>query len=300
MPIVPDQRAPERVTPRWPSWLRSGAPPASGPGLWPFDAELVGLELGLRTLVKREHFTEVAADTDGAWLAGQGILVSRPDLPRSDARRVTFGARSERALHDAQRLEGLLARSETSKAASAELGRLLGYPDCCVEAHANLATRDDASLLDSCLPRFPYEPASPLTLWLAAPLALVSHTPCSLRCKATARLASTLLTELDRRHRGFRHRWEHLARRVHVLDAAGRCFLLESTGNPDAPRGAEVASATELLVPSQGGDVDVMREHTTLRGERLRCEDGRLMLENPSAGNIAWAADHRGAVEGSA
>ncbi|MDH5491914.1 MAG: hypothetical protein OEY14_08165, partial [Myxococcales bacterium] len=60
-------------TPRWAPELRSAEPDSPGPALWPMDAELEGIRLGLRRLIKREWLSREGAERDAAWLARHGL-----------------------------------------------------------------------------------------------------------------------------------------------------------------------------------------------------------------------------------
>src|SRR5688572_24192383 len=63
--------------PRWPTAFRSGRPPAGG--VWPFDPELAGMRLGLRTLIKREARVPAETAGDAEWLSAAALQVHVAD-----------------------------------------------------------------------------------------------------------------------------------------------------------------------------------------------------------------------------
>ncbi len=268
--------------PRWPSSLRIG-PPLAG-DLWPFDAETVGLERGLRRLVKREQFTPEAATRDAAWLRARGFAVSDPGAPDADGRRVIFAARDAASLAEAEALERQLRRGDGASAdAGRRLGEALGYPACCIEAYARVPARDDRGLAEALLPPLGRS-FSPLTVWLLAPLGIVSHTPCALDCPATLTLARALLGGLEAEAPGFEARWRDLAARVHLVSERRALAL-------DVDHGL-VRRATELTLPEGLALDGWIREAPGWVGRGLRLLDDppRVTIE----GERFWVADHRG------
>lgn len=217
--------------PRWSEIHRVGDPNP----LLPFDPELVGLQLGTRRIAKRDELDDASAEAVTAWWRGRGLKTRRVD-------HCVFGARREQDLDDAEAWQRALDDNEPE--ASRMLGDALGYPACCVQRYVALGANGDVALACQLLPH-DTRPASPLTLWLHAPLALVSHAPCSLGCEATRELAQTLLDALDERHRGFAARWLQAARRIHAFDDGAQawsigdddCFVLE--GNTFVERARE-------------------------------------------------------------
>lgn len=261
--------------PRWPSTLRIGDP---GPdAIWPFDAESVGLELGLRRLLKREQFSPEAAVADAAWLKKRGWAVSEPGPPDEDGRRVLFAARDASALTEAVELEAQLRREDGSSAdAGRRLGEALGYPACCIEAYARVGARDDRALAEALLPGPGAAPASASTQWLNAPLGVISHTPCALTCEPTMQLTEALLAGLEARSAGFTARWRSLAARVQVV---GEERTLALAVHEDV-----VTDAVRLRLP-EGSSLDEMCQPAP---ELV----GRTLPE--IVGETDIVADHRG------
>ncbi len=271
--------------PVWSSRLRTGRPPLRddrlAAGLWPFDAELVGLLAGHRTMIKRECFTDAAEVDDRAWLAAADVTVLRVGPIEPDGRRVLLGA-LDPAVVTAELADAELAvRRGHDPTAARALGCALGYPSCCVEAFVGADGHDDRALYARLEPRALDPAASPLTLWLNQPLALISHVPCDLHCAPTRALAGALLVELDRATPGFAAAWRAVAARVHVLDHRGRGLALAGTG--DLARGLTITAAV-ALVPA----VD-----DTLGPIAIDLPDaiGRTI----TAADVVAAADHRGA-----
>lgn len=203
---------PDRArVPRWSSLARSGSP-AKG-AIWPFDPELLQLEAGLRRVIKRETRSAEEARVAVEWFRSRG-------LDFIECGPVILAARDRPELDRARDLD---AAGDRDSAAVRELGGLLGYPSCCVEAYLRLELRDDASLFDALLPRTG-GPFAPESAWLLGPLALVSHAPCALDCEPTLALGAATLSLVEAACPGFRARWRHLARRLHLIDADGRAF----------------------------------------------------------------------------
>jgi hypothetical protein len=270
--------------PVWSSRLRTGRPPLRdgrlAGSLWPFDAELLGLLGGHRALVKRECFTDAAEADDRAWLAAAGVALTRVGPVEPDGRRVLLGGLAPGAV-TAELVDAELAvRRGHDAAAARTLGRALGYPACCVEAFVDADGHDDRALHARLAPGAPRPAASPLTVWLDQPLALVSHVPCDLDCAPTRTLAGALLLELDRATPGFAAAWGALAARVHVLDHRGRGLALAGTG--DLARGLTITDAV-AFVPAADD---------TLGPIAIDVPDaiGRTI----TAADVVAAADHRG------
>jgi hypothetical protein len=86
-----------------------------------------------------------------------------------------------------------------------ELGRLLGYPRCCVEAFvAAKPPRANADLHASSARRTTGRFAPRLNMLDLAVFHFVSWSPCSFGCELSLRYADSIATLLDRRHSGFR------------------------------------------------------------------------------------------------
>jgi hypothetical protein len=286
---------PKGTLPLWPSTLRIGMPALHGPGIWPFDAELVGLQLGTRSLLKREALSESSASADRAWLEAHGVTVRRVEATDADGRHVLFGGFDPGVIDEAIAAEPALWRTDgQSGTAASFLGAALGYPPCCVDAYASVGARDDLTLALALLPSVSTEPASPLSQWLSAPVALVSHSPCRLDCSPTLALAGALLDELERRVPGFTVRWRDLARRIHVLDEEHGCIALRAEGSLGAEDGAVVRDAARLSLPVGGDPNTVVREMPDWKGRRLRLDARGRLSDDRGELRIIVAADHRG------
>ncbi|MBK9030479.1 MAG: hypothetical protein IPL61_03925 [Myxococcales bacterium] len=270
--------------PRWSSRLRTGMPPrpSGRPGarLWPFDPELIGLLGGHRTLVKRECFSDAAEADDRAWLAAAKVPLVRVGPVEPDGRRVLLGALDPGAITADLTAAELAVRRGHDLGAARTLGRALGYPSCCIEAFLDTGGHDDHALIARLAAGPMPPPASPLTVWLNQPLALVSHVPCTLACAPTRALAAALLADLDRAVPGFADGWRALAARVHVLDHRGRGLALTGTG--DLARGLTITDAV-AFVPAPD---DALGEVVVAAPEAV----GRTITR----ADVAAAADHRG------
>lgn len=249
------------AVPRWSCLARTGAPSAGG--LFPFDPELAQLELGARSVIKRETRTEEERVQVESWFFEHGLDVLV-------AGSVVLAGRDEARLARARDAE---LAGDRDAVAVRELGALLGYPSCCIEAYLALPVRDDAALFSALLPSPPV-PAPPETLWLIGPLSLLAHTPCSLVCPASYELGRSTLARLDRETPGFDQRWRALARRVHVIDDLGRALSFELEGTYGA---GEVGAASRTfgngvpcVEPCSPPDLARVRFVADHRGERAR------------------------------
>lgn len=172
----------------------------------PWDAEVDGLAAGRRRLVKREFASPAdrrAADARGLLVADAGGRYGHaPDS--AEVRRGTGDSTTLLFARDADTLAEALAleRIATSAAghqrriAESRLGALLGYPGCCIHAHANAQDQGE----DACFRRLLAEP-DPDGLPAGNNLfvlshQLISHFPCSLRCDASRALADAALAAL--------------------------------------------------------------------------------------------------------
>ncbi len=238
---------PCRDVPDWPAVLRSGTPTDEALGLLPIDPELAGLSLAHRRLIKREALSPEDVRVAQAWLQDQGVRTAPVERP---GRTVIFAAREAEILTRGLALEAELTESKVRTEASRELGALLGYPQCCIDAFSARPRQDDASLFDAAL-----SPASARTPaevgWLVAPLALISHAPCSAKCELTMELARALRDELTRTQPAWRDAWERTARSVQVVTQSGRALSLDIAG--ELTPGARVSSAVEFTpLPDAG------------------------------------------------
>lgn len=254
---------PEGVQPpAWPLEIRRGAlvPP------WPFDAELAGLELGLRRVIKRQPRSARERDEDAAWLSAHGLEVR-------EVEGTLLGARDRESLAEAMTLEHMRGDDEAAHA----LGALLGYPSCCIEAFTRLGARDDATLL-----AIRAGAAPPELGFLLAPLALFSHTPCEARCERTLTLARSVLAYLDATRPGFADAWRSLAAALHVVDHRGRALVLDAR---DEGEEIVVHRARELSVPA-------LQTVPELAGVVLR-RSGPFVRSPPTGWTGCLLADHR-------
>jgi hypothetical protein len=271
-----DQRAP-----RWPLRLRSGAPDAARlphGSIWPFDAETTAMRLGLRRLVLREWLHEGDADADARWLEDDGLVVERVrDRPESGPVAL-FAAHDRAILVEAREAHRAACTPDARWADGVRwMGDALGYPPCCVDAFVRARSRDDVAMFADLLPPIDDPPSSPLVGWLVGATQVVSHAPCSSSCAPSRAIASRTLAEIDRRHEGFAAAWERIAKRVHAIDATGRCFAFDAEGS--LAEGARVTHAMELVPPR---DDDRSMEHVivedaTWHGCTLSIEDVRLI-----------------------
>lgn len=234
--------------PRWPPSMRSGP---HGPHPWSYDAELEGLLLGLRMLIRREWLAsdEARAD-DERWLASNGLCTRA--VPAEGARVAVLAANDPAVLETAAALEALVERPSPGwEEAASEMGALLGYPSCCVRAFVSGRARDDASLFAERLPPTRHRPLSSDLLWLNGALTLISHAPCEPECPATRALAAAVRASLGARADAR----ARLAARLHAITRSGRVLAIDAAGS--FAEGLSVNGAIEL---APNGAAPIVRE----------------------------------------
>lgn len=169
------------------------------------DRELVQLDGGLREVLKVERGSVAAAEETAARMRGRGLVVSvytgPPGPGGSPPRAIAFVGRSEAAVREAMELEPELTRPFRERDALVRrMGRLLGYPACCVEVFAASSAQDDATHLAR-LAAAHTRPLAPEQNWAATPLRPFSHFPCTPTCAETSRLGRATLALMRPRHR---------------------------------------------------------------------------------------------------
>lgn len=269
--LPPDVRVPV-----WPLRLRSGGP--GGP--WPFDPETAALELSFRALVKRETFDARELAADAEWLRSSGLSLRIVQPADPHGRRVLFAARHEAVLDRAVALEQAVHAGAPD--AARELGTLLGYPRCCVDAFTAIGRQDDATLLALRAgdPRPPRASAS--SSFLLGSLALVSHVPCRIDCPATLAIAERVRDALVAKSPSFDGAWRALATTMQMIDASGRAWILDARDEGERLR---IERARELRPPGDGAHAPILREAPELAG--------RLVDAELEALDAVFVADHR-------
>lgn len=274
--------------PRWPAHLRSanpGQPPS--PALWPMDPEGAALSAGLRTLLKRESIPSEGVEAEERWLHWLGLVTRRVEMPGGTVG--ILAAKEESTVQAALEAEhALRSRSEGVLEAANWLGDALGYPPCCRELFLRHGQHDDLTLLTSCLPEAgSAPPASAFTQWICGPLALISHTPCSLECSASIEIARRSLEVIEGWAPGWSDRWLELAGRVHLIDRSGRAFALDVDGSLTT---GVVRNAVEIVASQDASDFDIVRPVHELAGAELTVEEAVLRV---GALVATIVADHR-------
>ena len=169
-----------------------------------FDADLFLLGHGLRDLARKEDVSARRRNELGAWAASRGlhlraVATGGPDaaargLGASGESSSVFIGRDEASLDAAigwTRIEEAAGHVERERAVR-ELGRLLGYPACCVDAFAAQPTGDDAASLGRLFGSTPLGTIDPLCNFLL-PGSPVRHVPCAWDCGATHQAAREAL-----------------------------------------------------------------------------------------------------------
>lgn len=245
-----------RAVPHWPARLRCGAPQADCGGVLPCDPELSALRAGLRRLIKREALSEEDAGAARDWLLAAGLRVKH-------AGEALLASDDQHVVDQAVELE---ARA-SDRDAQAELGRLLGYPACCIERFTALELQDDVTLFDTLLPSAGTRVAAEVG-WLVAPIGLISHAPCSHDCAPSYDLATAVRERLAREQAGWHAAWERLARRLQIVTADARALSVVLDGQ-------RVSAATEIVADAE----HPVRARDDLLGRRLFELEARWSLD---------------------
>lgn len=163
----------------------------------------------------------------------------------------------------------LFGRREPSRAASLEFSRLMGYPRCCFEAFLRFVKgapgRDSHYMEYGALRRTRGLPAWRLNNLIRGDHYLVSHYPCSYRCRPSLAYASSLLEALRERLPAAARRLEALLK-LPVLKFDGKASYLRLDGEP-AGRGAIAYSSCD-------GEAALVRRFG--RGDSLRPLKARI------------------------
>ncbi len=169
----------------------------------PFDHELAALRAGYRELVKREF-----ADLEGlAVLGDEGLHVELAaggyalDRESADIRigrgdsLTAFIGRTPRPVERALELEHIERHRKGSARDRAVrgLGALLGYPPCCIEAHAASADQSESGSFGRLLAPGPRSGLPRTNNLFVLSHQLISHFPCTLKCPRSAQAGEAAL-----------------------------------------------------------------------------------------------------------
>lgn len=194
---------PRRPLPPVPIASALGQLHAAGPTI---DREALELRAALRDLLRRELPTPDDAAAVQASLERQGLrtrrVASRSLGVTGAARVFVFAARDGAVLDVAERLDAAMEAAPAPRAeAMRQLGILLGYPACCVEAFVRAPDQDDAANVarlaaasahanvQKCEGSATSQPLAPEQNWAVVPLRPFSYLPCQPDCPATLSLA---------------------------------------------------------------------------------------------------------------
>jgi hypothetical protein len=205
------------------------------------DRELLQLDAGLRALIKRERGSLEAAESVARRLASEGRRTCVFHGGSRRTRSIAFIATDDETLALAMRLEAALdgAASERTEAVLG-LGRLLGYPECCVERLASEALQDD----DTQIARLAGSHEGRLSLydnWVPVELRPFSHFPCRSGCLATAALSRRTLELIDGACPGFGEALRRALRSVTVVQSLW-CYVLLLEARVEAGVGVSYGS----------------------------------------------------------
>jgi hypothetical protein len=207
------------------------------------DVELYGLWRGFRALVKKEgpHAERLLAHP--AILDGSGF-----HLRRNPQGGTLFVARDPALLDEVVALEDIemAGGNEADRhRAVLRIGHLLGYPDCCSAAFADLPKQDDEFVLQHLLETEPPDALPWLLNFLPPLVSPVVHFPCRLDCPASLERATALVAAWEQDRPGVR---EDLRQALTgIVLVAGRLDFLVLDGHLATPGSAPYSRARGAL-----------------------------------------------------
>jgi hypothetical protein len=221
------------------------------------DFEALQLDAGLRRLVKRERGTVDEAERAANALRARGVHVRVYVGPSgrggAPARAIAFAAREPSVLERAIEIEEHVTMdAATREPLVREMGELLGYPLCCVDAFAHAVDQDDRTHFG----RLAHAQSGVLALesnWAATMLRPFSHFPCEPACDATLRLAAA---------------------------------TLERVGVDDLPRANAIRHALATVVVSQTADRFALLLDARSDGPGAWCYEGVVSLRNLATATV--------------
>ncbi len=194
---------------------RPDPPPPPPPPAWQapdravFDREAWEVLQGWRQVLRREVGSAAAAQQVALALQSAGLCAQvsggQPGHTLAAPSWVVWGGLDSSELKKACSLDVRLAealrqgRAAAAGALIADLGRCLGYPDCCIQAFGAAADSGDARLVQS-LARRQDRRLLPEQNWAVVPLRWMSHLPCTPDCAATAQRTAAVRLHVQARH----------------------------------------------------------------------------------------------------
>jgi hypothetical protein len=171
------------------TWVRTAGGPA--------DHEIVQMEAGLRSLIKRERSDAIQAERTAESFRARGFeaaVYRGPGGPGgSRTRAIAFIGRDRAVVREALEIEAAMLGGVAERAgAVCRFGELLGYPPCCAETLSKEARHDDATQIAR-LAQACESPLMPADNWVSNQLRPFSHFPCVPGCPATRALVRKTL-----------------------------------------------------------------------------------------------------------
>ncbi len=263
------------------------------------DAELLALRLGLRRVVRmalparQAPLARLALESEGWAVVGSTARILDADgnlfRPGAQPSVESFGAGGQTKTHHVLYIAAKAAEAEAARDLEArisdaarpdavleahrDLGALLGYPACCVEAFvAELTARAgeaECAALHAARARAAAARSARLDplangFLVARDRALVSHAPCRFDCPATLALARAVQAELARNDEATAAaRLAALASAV-ALHVDGSVLVAHVTETADGPRLAEILRSEGRLATLKIGDAFPSGDERTL------------------------------------
>ena len=255
---------------RW-SPRRRHAPPATGPALWPFDPEVLGLVAGTRRLLKREVARGDDADTETARLVARGLAVRAVDTGEAAVSPRRAGGREGCAAKDAERA---LGRGDDADAVrhlgEASVTRPAAWRRSRTWAATTTSPSGPPASPPRARPRRRPRPSGSSPPWPWCPR------PLRPRLRGHLGPGRSPPRRPRRRLPGLRRPLAGLARRLHLVDREGRAFSLALEPGPlDGGRVVDACTWPSTLGPGRGppgprGDLAGARVALSAAGVALR------------------------------
>lgn len=239
-----------------------------------------GLRPAGRAVVDPAHLPGQVALIRQAGLACEVVEEPPPDTDRARSGDVhVFFARDLEAARRVADIERSFVRADRGPiplgpaAFAREMGRALGYPECCIEAFVAAgpnATTDDLHRQAHARSRAFWWPLNCLDP--ASPFPLIPHVPCRFDCGPSLALARAVHERLDRLFPGLSGTAEVLLRRPVLVLGPGRAFALTGEVTADGTGlGYDVADRLGPPWPGRrGGEVF----EALVLGRRVRVVEG--------------------------
>lgn len=171
--------------------------------LYPFDVELMcvdsGLKPALRTLIPRAEISKVTRILESRKLHfifsehAYSEFTYRLEKTGTGGCHILYASKSRATVDKLNRID-----NEDPFVENSEIGRILGYPDCCIELFSSIRDIKRHEYLRIMI-KNSKRLRAPLNI-IEAKFAVVSHYPCSFDCPHSLSMADDILDLMKQRH----------------------------------------------------------------------------------------------------